>query len=448
MTTTEALLDRIERAPRQDGREVFDRLESSVRSYCRSFPSLFAKSRGAFQWDAQGRRYIDFFAGAGALNYGHNDPTLKASLLAYIEADGVTHSLDMHTVAKARFLHALETHVLRPRELDMRVMFPGPTGTNAVEAALKLARKATGRSQVISFTNGFHGMTLGSLALTGNSGKRGGAGVPLENVNTLPFDGYVEGMDTVAYLERLLDDGSSGTDLPAAVVLETVQAEGGINVASVEWLQRLERVCRSRGILVIVDEIQVGCGRTGDFFSFERAGIRPDIITLSKSLSGYGTPCAIVLVKPEWDVFEPGEHNGTFRGHNLAFVTAATALETYWRDDALTRAVQTKAALVGERLEAIASRHPALGLSTRGLGLIQGLVSTDPAIAGRISELAYERGLLVETAGPRDEVLKLLPPLTIPEETLSEGLDIIETCFELVSPRTSRSSAPAAEVLS
>lgn len=416
---------------------IFDKLESNVRSYCRSFPTVFAKSRGAIQWDERGKRYIDFFAGAGALNYGHNDPKLKAALVEHIMEDGVTHSLDMHTPAKRRFLETFERVVLAPREMEMKVMFTGPTGTNAVEAALKLVRKATGRTEVVAFTNGFHGMTLGSLAVTGNAGKRGGAGVPLEHARAMPFDGYLDGMDTVSYFEKVLDDGSSGQDLPAAVVLETVQAEGGVNVASPEWLRRLEAVCRSRGILLVLDEIQVGCGRTGPFFSFERAGIRPDVITLSKSLSGYGTPFAITLMRPELDVFSPGEHNGTFRGHNLAFVTAAAALETYWQDDALREDVTKKGELVRDRLSGMANKHPALNLSVRGLGLIQGLVSTDHALASELSRLAYDRGLLIETAGPDDEVLKVLPPLTIDKALLAEGLDIVEACVAEVARRRS-----------
>lgn len=428
--------------------QVFERLESEVRSYCRSFPTIFVKSRGALQWDASGRRYIDFFAGAGALNYGHNEPRMKEALIRYLTEDGVTHSLDMHTEAKGRFLERFEELVLAPRQLGYKVMFPGPTGTNAVEAALKIARKRTGRTNVVSFTNGFHGMTLGSLAVTGNAGKRAGAGVPLENASSCPFDGYVEGMDTIAYFERVIDDASSGVDRPAAVIVETVQAEGGVNVASVEWLRRLEKACRARGVLLIADEIQVGCGRTGPFFSFERAGIRPDLVTLSKSLSGYGVPLSVVLVRPELDVFLPGEHNGTFRGHNLAFVTATSALESYWRTGDLSEQVVKKAAIVRTRLSRIAARHLDLGLTHRGLGLIQGLAARDARVPEQVSRLAFESGVLVETAGPRSEVLKLLPPLTIETAELEEGLDVIERAFAEVARRRPSVAPGAAEAAS
>lgn len=408
---------------------TFERLESEVRSYIRSFPVVFQTARGAVLTDEQGNEYIDFFAGAGALNYGHNPPDLKQALLDYLQADGITHSLDMATAAKRRFLERFEEVILQPRGLDHRLLFPGPTGTNAVEAALKLARKATGRTEVISFTNGFHGMTLGSLALTGNQGKREGAGTPLEHVSTASFDGYHgPTVDTVAMLERLLGDPSSGMDLPAAFVVETVQAEGGVNVASSRWLQDLAALARRHDIKLVVDDIQVGCGRTGRFFSFEDAGIVPDIICLSKSLSGYGLPMSLVLLRPELDVFEPGEHNGTFRGHMPAFVTATAALSR-WEDGALTEKVLADGELVRRRLDELARR---LGAEVRGRGLIQGLALEDPERAAQIAREAFLRGLVIETAGPRGEVVKLLPPLVIGREELEAGLDILEAAVDVV----------------
>ena len=186
--------------------EVIERIESNVRSYVRAFPAVFAKAQGATMYDSSGRDYLDFFAGAGTLNYGHNHPVLQERLIEYIAGNGITHSLDMATEAKSKFLGAFERHILRPRDLRYKVMFPGPTGTNAVEAALKLARKVTGRQEVIAFTNGFHGMTLGSLAATGNSSKRKGAGVPLTHVTRAPFDGYYgEDVDTLEQLEMMLN---------------------------------------------------------------------------------------------------------------------------------------------------------------------------------------------------------------------------------------------------
>lgn len=405
--------------------KVFERLESEVRGYCRNFPTVFTRAQGDFLFDEKGERYIDFFAGAGVLNYGHNNPRLKRKLIEYLEQDGLVHGLDMATTAKRRFLERFEEVILRPRGLDYKIQFPGPTGTNAVEAALKLARKVTGRHNVLSFTNGFHGMTLGSLSVTGNGAKRAGAGVPLSHATAMPYDGYFgSGADTIGQLRTVLEDASSGLDHPAAIIVETVQAEGGVNAARFEWLEGLAALAKEHGVLLIVDDIQVGCGRTGPFFSFEPLAIEPDIVCLSKSISGYGLPMALVLIKPEHDIWDPGEHNGTFRGHNPAFVTATEAL-SYWQDDALEREIEVKAELMAERLGAIAGQYPEADAEWRGRGLIQGLAFEDPDLAGRISRAAFERGLVIETAGPEDEVLKLLPPLTIDESTLLEGLEIV-----------------------
>lgn len=403
---------------------TFDRMESEVRSYCRMFPTVFARASGHTLVDEQGDEYIDFFSGAGALNYGHNNRILRERLIDYIASDGVTHSLDMATCAKRRFLEAFDELILRPRNMDYKVMFPGPTGTNAVEAALKLARKVTGRANVIAFTNGFHGMTLGSLALTANAEKRSGAGVSLPDTTHMPYCGYFgTDTDTIELLEGYLADSSSGIEEPAALVVETVQAEGGVNVASREWLQRLENVAKEIGAILIVDDIQVGCGRTGPFFSFERAGISPDMICLSKSLSGYGLPLAITLMKPELDQWNPGEHNGTFRGHNPAFVTATAALETYWASDELTKKVNRDAARVRDVMFSLADDYE---VDVRGRGLIQGIEFEDKFVASEISREAFDRGLVIETAGPCDEVLKALPPLTTDEDGLERGLEIME----------------------
>ncbi len=355
--------------------EVFTRLESNVRSYARSFPAVISYARGTELRDVHGKRYLDFLAGAGSLNYGHNNPVFKEALIEYIEQDGITHSLDLHTVAKERFLLAMHETILKPRGLGDYVMqFTGPTGTNAVEAALKLARKATGRKNVVYFTNGFHGVSMGALAVTGNSYLRAAAGVPLTNSTAMPFDGYFgAGIDTVAQLERMLSDPSSGMEMPAAVILETVQGEGGLNVASTEWLQKLQALCNTHGIVFIVDDIQAGCGRTGTFFSFEPAGLKPDIITLSKSLSGYGLPLALVVLKRELDVWKPAEHNGTFRGNNHAFVTATAAIESYWATDAFANDVCAKGAHLRRRLQAMVDRFSPDLIDVRGRGMMIGV---------------------------------------------------------------------------
>ena len=314
--------------------------ESEVRSYCRSFDTTFVSATGSTMVDVTGRRYLDFLAGCSALNYGHNDPDMVEALVRYLSGSGIAHGLDMSTGAKADFIDAFADLVLRPRNLDYRLQFTGPTGTNAVEAALKLARKVTGRSEVVAFTNGFHGVTTGALAATGNRHHRMGASVALHGVSRAFYDGYLgPSTDTAALLDQVLCDPSSGYDKPAAILLETLQGEGGLNSASDRWLRQIAEIAARHGALLIVDDIQAGCGRTGPFFSFESAGVQPDIVVLSKSLSGFGLPMSIVLMKPAHDQWSPGEHNGTFRGNNLAFVTATVALRKFWHDDALTHDV-------------------------------------------------------------------------------------------------------------
>jgi len=411
---------------RAGGMAAFETLESGVRSYCRAFPRVFATAKGAVITDEEGREYVDFFSGAGALNYGHNPPAFKEAMLEYLRRDGVLHSLDMATEAKRNFLERFAEVILRPRGLDYRVQFPGPTGTNAVEAALKLARKITGRRTVACFANGYHGMTLGALAVTGNRSKRAGAGVPLHYTLPLPFDGDLgPGVDTLDYFERALGNSGSGVEPPAAVIVETVQAEGGVKVASDEWLRRLAALARRHGILLIVDDIQVGCGRTGTFFSFEPAGIQPDLVCLSKSISGAGLPMALVLIRPELDVWEPGEHNGTFRGNNLAFVAAAEALR-YWEGGGFASSVAEAGEILRRRLQGMVDQHPQSLGSVRGRGMIQGIAFEVPGLATRVARAAFERGVIVETAGPEGEVLKLLPPLNIPRETMETGLRAVE----------------------
>jgi diaminobutyrate-2-oxoglutarate transaminase len=413
---------------------VFEDIESEVRSYCRNWPVVFDTARGSRINDIDGRSYLDFFAGAGALNYGHNPPELKAPLLEYLARDGVTHGLDMYTVAKAEFLRTFEDVVLKPRGLDYKVQFPGPTGANSVESALKLARKITGRESMINFTNAFHGMTLGALSVTGNSMKRGGAGVPLVHATPMPFDNYFDGtVPDFLWFEKLLTDAGSSLNEPAGVIVETVQGEGGINPARIEWLQGLADLCKRHDILLIVDDVQMGVGRTGPFFSFEAAGIQPDIVCLSKSISGYGLPMAITLIKPELDQWGPGEHNGTFRGYNPAFVTATAALREFWTDDTLERSTIAKGERVETALTELAASSEGVELTPKGRGLARGLAFSQPELAAKACATAFERGLLMETSGPSDEVMKLMPPLTISDAELDEGLGVVADSVRAVT---------------
>ena len=401
---------------------LLDPLESEVRFYCRTFPAIFTKGIGSHLFDNRGRKYIDFFSGAGAVNYGHNNPRLKKRLIEYLESDCIVHSLDMATAAKIEFLERFDAVILAPRKLRYKCQFCGPTGTDAVEAALKLARKVTGRQAVVFFMDAYHGLSLGALAVTGNMSKRRGAGAPLPYAMPMPYDGDL-GLetDTLDYFECFLRSSGRGMELPAAVIVETIQAEGGVKVASYRWLKRLAEITKRYGVILIVDDIQVGCGRTGSFFSFEPAGIYPDMICLSKSISGYGLPMALLLIRPDYDLWKPGEHVGTFRGNNLAFVTASESL-WYWEDDNFSAGIQEKSAHAAALLNALVREYPDAQGCVRGRGLIQGLQFGVAGLAEQVSRAAFERGLIIETVGAENDVLKLLPPLTISHEELKDGI--------------------------
>jgi len=417
---------------------IFEQLESEVRGYIRSFPAVFETAKGALLYDESGNEYIDFFAGAGTLNYGHNNDKISQALIEYLQKDGIVHGLDLATSAKKNFLQKFYDTILAPRNMEHKIQFTGPTGTNAVETAIKIARMVKGRSNVVSFTNGYHGLTMGALALTGNAFYRDEAYISRCNVSFMPFDGYFgDEVDTIAYFRKFLEDPSSGLDLPAAVILETVQAEGGVNVASSQWLRDLEQVCHDYDILMIIDDIQVGNGRTGSFFSFEESGINPDIITMSKAIGG-GLPLAIVLLKPELDQWKPGEHTGTFRGNNLAFVASAAALE-YWDNDDLSEAVKSKSEVMQAKLKEIVEKYPDANALVRGRGLIYGLELPDKNLACEVSARCFEKGLVVELSGATDQIVKFIPPLTIKEEVLKKGLDIIDAAMgEILTEKTNR----------
>ena len=403
--------------------EVFEKTESQVRSYCRKYPVEFNRAKNAELYSVDGERYIDFLAVAGSMNYGHNNPEIKAKILEYLSEDNIINALDMYTAAKEEFLSTFEEKILKPRNLEYKVMCCGPTGTNANEAALKLARKNTGRMNVIAFSGAFHGMTLGSLAMTTDRTSREGASLPLTNVTFAPYDGT---LDSIAYLKWILEDDHSGIEKPAAIFLETIQAEGGINIASVEWLKEIRRICTENDILMVCDDIQVGVGRSGHFFSFERAGIEPDIVVLSKSISGFGMPMALLLIRPDLDIFRPAEHNGTFRGNQLSFV-GGTAGINYFVEHHLDQEVQRKAAIVEkfmqEEILPLDSR-----LSYRGMGLMWGIDfgAVNPAFALEAVHEAFDRHLICEVAGRKDGVLKLMPPSTSPDNILNEGLSIVK----------------------
>lgn len=404
---------------------TFEDHESQARSYCRGFPVVFSKAKGSVLYDEDGQAYIDFLCGAGALNYGHNNEVAKRAVLEYLSSDSILMSLDLHSTAKRRFIETFQRLVLKPRGLDYRLQFTSPTGTSVVESAVKLARKVTGRQNVIAFTNAYHGMTGVSLNLTGSRYHR--QAVSFGGVTRVPYDGYLgEGFDTTALLRKLLEDASSGVDLPAAVILETIQGEGGLNVASVAWLRSLRELTQEHGIPLIVDDIQAGCGRSGRFFSFERAGIVPDMVCLSKSISGMGFPMALLLIRPDLDAWAPGEDNGTFRGNNIAFVAAAEVLERYWDGGGMEDELRAKEALIRQAIDTMAARHPSRIRATPGLGLMQGIEFHDAQDAAAVKAACFDDKLLIETCGPRDQVLKIMPGLTMERDVLAHGLSIIE----------------------
>ncbi|RCJ42318.1 diaminobutyrate--2-oxoglutarate transaminase [Nostoc minutum NIES-26] len=411
---------------------IFEQRESNVRSYCRNFPALFHRAKGSLIYSESGEAYIDFLAGAGALNYGHNNDYIKQKVMSYLEADAITHGLDFYTSAKEKFLSKFFETLLYPRSLDYRVQFCGPTGTNAVEAALKLARKIKKRPGIFSFMGGYHGMTLGSLSVSGNLEIKAGAFGTSNHVNFMPYPhGFMEKIDTIEFIEAVLNDVNSGIEKPAAIIFETVQAEGGVIVAPIEWMQKLRQLCDRHNILLICDDIQVGCGRTGSFFSFERANIIPDMVILSKSISGYGFPMSLLLFKPELDIWKPGEHNGTFRGNQLAFIGAAAALE-YREITNIEQEVKTKETfLYNFLIDKIASISDKVKI--RGIGLIWGIDIADfgdSSLTKKIISRCFELGLIVERTGRNNTVIKILPPLTIEMPILEKGCFIIKQAFD------------------
>ena len=408
-------------------------LESNVKSYCNSYPEEFFSASGCTVVDKNGKEYLDFLSGCGSLNYGHNHPKLKIALMKYIDSNGIAMSMDLHTVAKSEFIKTFTSYILQPRKLDYLLQFTNPTGTNAVEAAIKLARKVTGRKNIIAFTNGFHGCSLGALSLTGNSFHRNSSVTSLDGVSRMPYDGYFgTKIVTTEIIEKMLSDKSSGIDKPAAIILETIQGEGGLNCATYDWVRRLSEIAKNNDTLLIIDEVQTGCGRSGKFFSFEDFNIIPDIIVMAKSLSGYGLPLALILMRKKYDVWDPGEHNGTFRGNNHAFVTASETIKEFWKDNLFQDQVECKSVFLYKKLSEIASNYQ---FKIKGRGLIQGINFFNGDLCSSIISECYKNGLIIESCGPSGEILKLLPPLTISMEDLNKGLSIIKKSVERIKSK-------------
>jgi len=415
----------------QNGTSVFEHLESQVRTYCRQWPAVFSSACGSRIRDEHGTEYIDFFAGAGSLNYGHNHPRLKQALLRYLQDDAIVQSLDMHTTAKRDFLQTFHQRILVPRGLDMRIQFSGPSGTTAVEAAIRLARKYTGRKPILSFENAFHGMSLGALALSPHTAGEMAQLCPYTLVARYD-DESATVADSLASAESLLS--RPDTELPAACILEIVQGEGGQYAARDSWLTGLSELCRSRGVLLIVDDVQMGCGRTGSFFSFEQSGITPDIVCLSKSISGYGLPMALTLLRPELDIWKPGEHTGTFRGNNPSFTTATAALD-FWQDPAFLDRISEAGMTLEQGCRSLAADCSDVISGVRGRGMVWGLVCREADLARSVCERAFANRLLVERSGCNNDVVKLMPPINISEADMALGLDALRDSLKEVTQR-------------
>ncbi len=405
---------------------LFEKYESNVRSYCRKYPVVFTRAKGSLIYDQDNTEYIDFLCGAGALNFGHNNEAIKRKVIEYLETDGMVHGLDLYSKAKAEFIRTLEERILRPRGLNYKVMFPGPAGTLAVEAGLKVARKVTGRSNVFALMGGFHGMSIGALEATSEQLARKASGVVLGNVTRIPHPLDNPNFDTIAYMEMLLSNDHSGVEKPAAILVETVQGEGGINILPAEWLQAVRKLCDKYGVLLICDEIQAGCGRTGPFFSFEMAGIVPDIVFMAKSIGGIGMPLAITLLKSEYDVLSPGEHNGTFRGFNLAFVAGKAALDMFI-DQNMEQETMRKEELVRKFFDEKIPLLNGNNIKARGLGIMWGIdFGAYPSkVAFNIRKICFENGVILELCGREDTVVKIMAACTIPDDVLLKGLNIV-----------------------
>jgi len=389
-------------------------IESNVASYNKSFPVTFVKAVDSFLYDSSGKKYIDFFTGAGTMNYGHNNKKINDAIIDYIQDNGILHSLDMDTKAKLRFLDSLENIILKPRNLDFKVQFCAPSGANSVEAALKLSRKIKKRRKIIAFSGSFHGMSLGALSVTANKYYKNPL-FPTSDVQFVPYEDYIDGFDSLNYLKKVLADNVSGVEIPAAIILETIQADGGVNVASIEFLKEIRNICNEFDILMIVDDVQVGNGRSGDFFSFERAGIVPDMITLSKGI-GAGFPLSILLFKSELDFWKKGEHTGTFRGNNLSFIAGSVAIQEYWSKENFSKEIKKKSRIMEDFLKDFQI--------VRGYGMIWG-IELDSKKALLVRENCFKKGLVLELVGSEDNIVKLLPPLTIGINDLKEGLKIL-----------------------
>jgi diaminobutyrate-2-oxoglutarate transaminase len=397
---------------------ILERYESVSQNYVRSARIIFDRARGSELFDELGNRYIDFFSAGSSLTLGHNNAGVTSALKAYLSEGRVFQTCDKTSVSKRNFIEKFVNAVLEPRKLNYKILFTDPAGGTAAELAFRLARPFRNRTNIIAFTNANHGLTEGSLSATGRQ-RQQSFGLRA-NTMFMPYCGYFgDDTDTIAFLRRYLTDTTSGLDLPAAAIVETTQVHGGLHIASAKWLKALEQLCREFEILLIVDETHTGCGRVGSYFSFEKAGLSPDMVIAPNAIAG-GLPISMLLLRPELDMWRPGEQVGAFQGDSLAFI-AATELLSEW-SEARVNSIAHLGAIMAQELSAFQERFPRRNFAVRGQGMLWGLDFARPGSAAVVSAWALERGLIVEPARLRDEVLLVLPPVTIEEAVLRDGL--------------------------
>lgn len=433
--------------------------ESAARTYARSLPIVPVRARGMTIEGADGRRYLDCLSGAGTLALGHNHPVVLEAIRKVIDSGAPLHVLDLATPVKDAF--TTELFATLPRELadDARVQFCGPAGTDAVEAAFKLVRAATGRDGLLAFTGAYHGMTAGALAASGGATDVWVTRLPFPQTYRCPFGtGGERGAEIAArWTEHLLDDPKGGVPAPGAMIVEPVQGEGGVNPAPDGWLRRMRDITRDRSIALIADEVQTGVGRTGAFWAVEHSGVVPDVMVLSKAIGG-SLPLAVIVYRSGLDLWQPGAHAGTFRGNQLA-MAAGSATLAYVRENRLAERAGTLGARMIAQLQALAADHPSIG-DVRGRGLMIGIELVDPEaapadvtsesgcapppdpeLAAAVQRECLRRGLIVELGGRHSAVVRLLPPLTLTDEQATAVVDRLADALRAAEHSSHRRTA-------
>lgn len=427
--------------------------ESRARTYADTVNRVIARGFLARVWDTEDREYLDCLSAAGTLALGHNHPRVTEAVLDFIMSGQVQQALDLTTPAKYQFLRELFEVLPAEFGATAKVQFCGPSGADAAEAAIKLFKTATGRRTILAFHGAYHGMTAGSLSLTGNLNAKRSVASLMPDTHFLPYPheyrcpfgigGEAGVRANLHYLEHVLSSPDSGITTPAAVFVEAVQGEGGVIPAPVSWLRGLRELTARLDIPLVFDEIQTGLGRTGTMFAFEEAGVQPDAVLMSKAVGG-GYPLALLAYHSRYDVWEPGAHAGTFRGNQIAMVAGAKTMALI-REQNLAAAAVGKGKFIGEGLNKLAKRHPEIG-DVRGRGLMWGMEIVDPRLpadvlgahpsngerAAQIKRRCLELGLIMERGGRYGAVLRLLPPLIITEDEIQEMLDKLERAFDEV----------------